>query len=88
MGAVEALERLEAECARRDAELTLPESVFARFEDFPAEARDFVRTIIAFHMERRTMKSSDVMHDLRALAERLEATPLRPARKAAPKARA
>jgi uncharacterized protein YhaN len=39
--AVEALERLEAECARRDAELTLPESVFARFEDFPAEARDF-----------------------------------------------
>jgi hypothetical protein len=34
------------------------------------------------------MKSSDVMHDLRALAERLEATPLRPARKAALKARA
>jgi DNA repair protein RecO (recombination protein O) len=61
-----------------------------RFENnaVAAEARDFVRTIIAFHMERRTMKSSDVMHDLRALAERLEATPLRPARKAAPKARA
>ena len=38
---MEALERLEAECARSDAELTLPESVFARFEDFPAEARDF-----------------------------------------------
>ena len=42
-----------------------------------AEARDFVRTIINFHLERRTMRSSSVMHDLHQLSERLEATPAR-----------
>lgn len=40
-----------------------------------AEARDFVRTIIAFHLERRSLKSSGVMHDLHALSERLDAKP-------------
>lgn len=42
-----------------------------------AEARDFVRTIINFHLERRTMRSSDVMHDLHQLSERLDAKPTR-----------
>jgi DNA repair protein RecO (recombination protein O) len=53
-----------------------------RFETnaIAAEARDFVRTIIDFHLERRTMRSSSVMHDLHQLSERLE---VKPARKAA-----
>jgi DNA repair protein RecO (recombination protein O) len=42
-----------------------------------AEARDFVRTIINFHLERRVMRSSDVMHDLHQLSERLDAKPAR-----------
>ncbi len=42
-----------------------------------AEARDFVRTIINFHLERRTMRSSDVMHDLHQLSERLDVKPTR-----------
>ena len=45
-----------------------------------AEARDFVRTIINFHLERRTMRSSNVMHDLHQLSERLD---VKPARKSA-----
>jgi DNA repair protein RecO (recombination protein O) len=40
-----------------------------------AEARDFVRTILQFHLERRSIKSSAVMHDLHALSERLDAKP-------------
>jgi DNA repair protein RecO (recombination protein O) len=40
-----------------------------------AEARDFVRAIIQFHLERRNLKSSNVMHDLHALSERLDAKP-------------
>ena len=44
-----------------------------------AEARDFVRTIINFHLERRTMRSSSVMHDLHQLSERLDAQPARKA---------
>ena len=53
-----------------------------RFENnaVAAEARDFVRTIINFHLERRTMRSSGVMHDLHQLSERLD---LKPERKAA-----
>ena len=53
-----------------------------RFESnaVAAEARDFVRTIINFHLERRTMRSSSVMHDLHQLSERLD---LKPARKTA-----
>ena len=52
-----------------------------RFENnaIAAEARDFVRTIINFHLERRTMRSSNVMHDLHQLSERLDATPARKA---------
>ena len=50
-----------------------------------AEARDFVRTIIDFHMERRSMRTTAVMHDLRELGERLDATPKRAAAKAAAK---
>lgn len=42
-----------------------------------AEARDFVRTIINFHLERRSIRSSDVMHDLHQLSERLESKPAR-----------
>lgn len=47
------------------------------FEDsgVAAEARDFVRTIIQFHLERRSLKSSNVMHDLHQLSERLDAKP-------------
>jgi DNA repair protein RecO (recombination protein O) len=47
------------------------------FEDamIAAEARDFVRTIIQFHLERRSLKSSHVMHDLHTLSERLDAKP-------------
>ena len=50
-----------------------------RFENnaIAAEARDFVRTIINFHLERRTMRSSDVMHDLHQLSERLDLKPTR-----------
>ncbi len=40
-----------------------------------AEARDFVRAIIQFHLERRSLKSSHVMHDLHLLTERLDAKP-------------
>jgi DNA repair protein RecO (recombination protein O) len=40
-----------------------------------AEARDFVRAIIQFHLERRNLKSSYVMHDLHALSEKLDAKP-------------
>ena len=59
-----------------------------RFENnsIAAEARDFVRTIINFHLERRNMRSSDVMHDLHQLSERLDSKPARKsvaARKAA-----
>jgi DNA repair protein RecO (recombination protein O) len=55
-----------------------------RFENnaIAAEARDFVRTIINFHLERRTMRSSSVMHDLHQLSERLDATPARKTAKA------
>ena len=55
-----------------------------RFENnaVAAEARDFVRTIINFHLERRTMRSSNVMHDLHQLSERLDATPARKTAKA------
>lgn len=42
-----------------------------------AEARDFVRTIINFHLERRSIRSSDVMHDLHQLSERLDRKPAR-----------
>ena len=42
-----------------------------------AEARDFVRTIINFHLDRRLMRSSSVMHDLHQLSERLDAKPAR-----------
>ena len=42
-----------------------------------AEARDFVRTIINFHLDRRLMRSSSVMHDLHQLSERLDAKPVR-----------
>ncbi|MBL8311686.1 MAG: DNA repair protein RecO [Burkholderiales bacterium] len=42
-----------------------------------AEARDFVRAIIQFHLERRTVRSSAVMHDLQALTERLDSRPRR-----------
>lgn len=50
-----------------------------RFENnaIAAEARDFVRTIINFHLERRTMRSSSVMHDLHQLSERLDVKPAR-----------
>ena len=50
-----------------------------RFEtpQIAADARDFVRTIIKFHLELRTMRSSDVMHDLHELSERLDAKPAR-----------
>ncbi len=44
-----------------------------------AEARDFVRNIINFHLERRTVRSSGVMHDLHQLSERLDAKPARKA---------
>jgi DNA repair protein RecO (recombination protein O) len=40
-----------------------------------AEARNFVRAIIQFHLERRSLKSSHVMHDLHALSEKLDAKP-------------
>lgn len=55
-----------------------------RFESsaIAAEARDFVRAIINFHLEQRKVKTSDVMHDLRLLAERLDVRPAKPARKA------
>lgn len=49
-----------------------------------AEARDFVRTIIQFHLERRTVRSSAVMHDLQVLSERLDSK--RPSRTAGAKA--
>jgi DNA repair protein RecO (recombination protein O) len=42
-----------------------------------AEARDFVRTIINFHLERRSLRSSNVMHDLHQLSERLDVKPTR-----------
>jgi DNA repair protein RecO (recombination protein O) len=47
------------------------------FEDamLAAEARDFVRSIIQFHLERRSLRSSHVMHDLHALSEKLDAKP-------------
>lgn len=50
-----------------------------RFESnaIAAEARDFVRNIINFHLERRTVRSSSVMHDLHQLSERLDAKPSR-----------
>lgn len=56
-----------------------------RFENsaVAAEARDFVRTIINFHLEQREVKTSGVMHDLRMLAERLDVKPVRPTRKSA-----
>ncbi len=56
------------------------------FEDamIAAEARDFVRTIIEFHLERKQLRSSTVMHDLHSLSERLDAKPA--ARRAAKKA--
>jgi len=59
-----------------------------RFENHAvaAEARDFVRSIINFHLERRTVRSTGVMHDLHQLSERLDAKPGRKpvaARKAA-----
>jgi DNA repair protein RecO (recombination protein O) len=46
-----------------------------RFESsaIAAESRDFVRRIIQFHLERRNLRSSDVMHDLHELSERLDA---------------
>jgi len=52
-----------------------------RFENnaIAAEARDFVRNIINFHLERRTVRSSGVMHDLHQLSERLDAKPSRKA---------
>jgi DNA repair protein RecO (recombination protein O) len=43
-----------------------------------AEARNFVRAVIQFHLERRSLKSSHVMHDLHALSERLDAKPTTP----------
>ena len=54
-----------------------------RFENsaVAAEARDFVRTIINFHLEQRTVKTSGVMHDLRMLAERLDLKPIKSPRK-------
>ena len=50
-----------------------------RFENnaVAAEARDFVRTIINFHLERRTLRSTNVMHDLHQLSERLDVKPVR-----------
>jgi DNA repair protein RecO (recombination protein O) len=42
-----------------------------------AEARDFVRTIIAFHLERRSLRTATVLHDLHELSERLDAKPKR-----------
>ena len=59
-----------------------------RFENnaIAAEARDFVRTIINFHLERRTMRSSDVMHDLHQLSERLDAKPAATRKSAAARA--
>ncbi len=55
-----------------------------RFETsaIAAEARDFVRRIIEFHLERRNLKSAEVLHDLHALSERLDAG--RPAQKPKP----
>jgi DNA repair protein RecO (recombination protein O) len=51
-----------------------------------AEARDFVRTIINFHLERRSLRSSGVMHDLHQLSERLDVKPARkPAASRGPK---
>jgi DNA repair protein RecO (recombination protein O) len=43
-----------------------------------AEARNFVRSIIQFHLERRSLKSSNVMHDLHTLSEKLDARPSTP----------
>lgn len=43
-----------------------------------AEARNFVRSIIQFHLERRSLKSSNVMHDLHTLSEKLDAKPSSP----------
>ncbi|HQE81671.1 MAG TPA: AAA family ATPase [Candidatus Hydrogenedentes bacterium] len=37
----ELLNRLEAERERRETELALPKEVFSRFDDFPAQARDY-----------------------------------------------
>jgi len=56
-----------------------------RFETaaIAGEARDFVRDIIAFHLERRKVRSSGVLHDLHELALRLDtraAARSRPAR--------
>jgi DNA repair protein RecO (recombination protein O) len=54
-----------------------------RFESnsIAAEARDFVRRIIQFHLERRNLRSSDVLHDLHELSERLDASkPVRAAK--------
>jgi DNA repair protein RecO (recombination protein O) len=42
-----------------------------------AEARDFVRMIIEYHLERRSMRTSAVLHDLHELSERLDAKPKR-----------
>jgi DNA repair protein RecO (recombination protein O) len=55
-----------------------------RFETsaIAAESRDFVRRIIEFHLERRNLKSAEVLHDLHALSERLDAS--RPAPKPKP----
>ena len=51
--------------------LALKRGVFADLA-LAAEARDFVRAVIQFHLERRSLKSSTVMHDLHLLSERLE----------------
>jgi DNA repair protein RecO (recombination protein O) len=50
------------------------------FEDaaLATEARNFVRTMIQFHLERRSLKTSNVMHDLHSLSERLDAKPAAP----------
>jgi DNA repair protein RecO (recombination protein O) len=40
-----------------------------------AEARNFVRSVLQFHLERRQLKSTHVMHDLHALSERLDSKP-------------
>jgi DNA repair protein RecO (recombination protein O) len=49
------------------------------------EARDFVRRIIEFHLERRSLRSSEVLHDLHELSERLDANkPLRLTKPATP----
>ncbi|TAF99766.1 MAG: DNA repair protein RecO [Betaproteobacteria bacterium] len=47
-----------------------------RFETpaIASESRDFVRRIIEFHLERRNLKSAEVLRDLHALSERLDAS--------------